>query len=101
VLLGVEGNITTFADSVAENNYHDRQVNAGFIPPPPSLIEVSFPCSEICLRRSRRRLTEAARRYLSPLIIGEAYPPYRNGLPHYAELRNVRVPKKSANAFRA
>jgi 6-phosphofructokinase 1 len=46
-------------------------------------------------------ITEAARRYLSPLIIGEAYPPYRNGLPHYAELRNVRVPKKLANAFTA
>ena len=28
-------------------------------------------------------ITEAARRYLAPLIVGEAYPPYRNGLPEY------------------
>ena len=31
--------------------------------------------------------TEAARRYLQPLIRGEAYPPYgRNGLPKYLQL---------------
>ncbi len=32
-------------------------------------------------------ITEAARRYLQPLIRGEAYPPYgRNGLPKYLQL---------------
>ena len=32
-------------------------------------------------------ITEAARRYLQPLIRGEAYPPYgRNGLPKYLNL---------------
>jgi 6-phosphofructokinase 1 len=39
-------------------------------------------------------ITAAARRYLEPLIQGEAYPPYRGGLPDYVELRNVAVPKK-------
>ena len=39
-------------------------------------------------------ITEAARRYLAPLIVGEAYPPFRNGLPDYVRLRNVLVPKK-------
>ncbi|MGQ0698289.1 MAG: 6-phosphofructokinase [Panacagrimonas sp.] len=41
-------------------------------------------------------ITEACRRYLSPLIQGEDYPPYRNGLPEYVKLRNVAVPKKLA-----
>jgi len=44
-------------------------------------------------------ITEAARRYLGPLIVGEAYPPYRNGLPNYVKLRNVAVPKKLTREF--
>jgi ATP-dependent phosphofructokinase / diphosphate-dependent phosphofructokinase len=44
-------------------------------------------------------ITEAARRYLTPLIVGEAYPPFKNGLPDYAKLRNVTVPKKLAREF--
>jgi len=36
----------------------------------------------------------SARRYLSPLILGEDYPPYDNGLPKYVRLKNVAVPKK-------
>ena len=39
-------------------------------------------------------ITAAARRYLSPLIRGEDYPPYRNGLPVYVNLKNVPVAKK-------
>ncbi len=39
-------------------------------------------------------ITAAARRYLAPLIRGEAYPPYRDGLPDYVSLRNVPVPRK-------
>jgi 6-phosphofructokinase len=39
-------------------------------------------------------ITDACRRYLSPLIQGEDYPPMRNGLPAYVRLRNVAVPKK-------
>jgi 6-phosphofructokinase 1 len=44
-------------------------------------------------------ITEAARRYLAPLIVGEAYPPYRNGLPEYVKLRNVAVPRRLSRAF--
>ena len=39
-------------------------------------------------------ITEACRRYLSPLLEGEDYPPYRNGLPDYVRLKNVAVEKK-------
>jgi ATP-dependent phosphofructokinase / diphosphate-dependent phosphofructokinase len=44
-------------------------------------------------------VTEAARRYLTPLIIGEAYPPFRNGLPDYVRLQNATAPKKLAIEF--
>ena len=44
-------------------------------------------------------ITEAARRYLAPLIVGEAYPPFRNGLPDYVKLQNVMVPKKLSRNF--
>ncbi|MDR3418231.1 MAG: 6-phosphofructokinase [Nevskia sp.] len=44
-------------------------------------------------------ITDACRAYLSPLIQGEDYPPYRNGLPQYVQLRNVAVPKKLKTAF--
>lgn len=39
-------------------------------------------------------ITPACRRYLSPLIQGEAYPSYRNGLPDYVRLKNHLVAKK-------
>ena len=44
-------------------------------------------------------ITEAARRYLAPLIAGEAYPPYKDGLPDYVKLQNAPVPKKLAREF--
>ena len=44
-------------------------------------------------------ITEAARRYLAPLIVGEAYPPSKNGLPDYVKLRNVVMPKKLTGTF--
>lgn len=39
-------------------------------------------------------ITAAARDYLMPLIQGESYPPYENGLPQYVKLKNVLVEKK-------
>src|SRR5882762_7123084 len=39
-------------------------------------------------------ITPRCRTYLSPLIQGEAPPPYKNGLPDYVKLRNAPVPKK-------
>jgi 6-phosphofructokinase 1 len=44
-------------------------------------------------------ITEACRRYLRPLILGEDYPPYVDGLPNYVTLKNVAVPKKLASGF--
>ncbi|MCZ7566527.1 MAG: 6-phosphofructokinase [Burkholderiales bacterium] len=45
-------------------------------------------------------ITEKCRQYLAPLILGEDYPPYRNGLPDYVRLKNVAVPKKLAAGFK-
>ena len=44
-------------------------------------------------------ITGAARRYLAPLIIGESYPPFKDGLPDYVKLQNAVVPKKLASTF--
>ena len=44
-------------------------------------------------------ITEAARRYLEPLIRGENYPPYANGLPKVAKLKNRRVKPKLDTKF--
>ena len=44
-------------------------------------------------------VTQEARKYLQPLINGEDYPPYKNGLPDYVSLRKVMVPKKLADYF--
>jgi 6-phosphofructokinase 1 len=39
-------------------------------------------------------ITQKCRDYLEPLIKGEDYPPYRNGMPKYVRLKNVGVKKK-------
>lgn len=44
-------------------------------------------------------ITESAHRYLQPLIEGEAYPPYKNGLPQYVKLKNQLVTKKLQDDF--
>jgi len=44
-------------------------------------------------------ITEAARRYLQPLIYGEDYPPYINGLPKTATLKNASVRKRLGTKF--
>ena len=44
-------------------------------------------------------ITAAARRYLQPLIVGEDYPPYVNGLPKYVTLKNVAVRKRLKSDF--
>ena len=45
-------------------------------------------------------ITSKCRTYLAPLIAGEDYPPYKNGLPDYVKLRNSAVPKKLKTEFR-
>jgi 6-phosphofructokinase len=44
-------------------------------------------------------ITAKGRRYLSPLIKGEDYPPYKDGLPQYVQLKNAPVRKKLAEPF--
>ncbi|MBA1146847.1 6-phosphofructokinase [Ectothiorhodospiraceae bacterium WFHF3C12] len=39
-------------------------------------------------------ITGACKRYLRPLIQGEDYPPYRDGLPQYVKLQNQLVEKR-------
>lgn len=52
------------------------------------------------ISRNGFEITDACREYLAPLIKGEDYPPYKNGLPAYARLKNVAVPKKLKTKFK-
>ena len=45
-------------------------------------------------------ITDACRRYLSPLIEGEDYPPYAAGLPAYVTLQNHPVARKTGREFK-
>jgi len=44
-------------------------------------------------------ISAKARAYLSPLTRGEAFPPFRDGLPQYVRLKNIPVAKKLATSF--
>ena len=52
------------------------------------------------IREDGFHITDKCRAYLAPLIAGEAYPPYRNGLPQYIRLKNRPVPKKLNSEFK-
>jgi 6-phosphofructokinase 1 len=45
-------------------------------------------------------ITDACRRYLEPLIAGEDYPPYKNGLPEYVKIKGVLVKRKLSTDFK-
>ncbi len=45
-------------------------------------------------------ITDKCRAYLEPLIAGEDYPPYKNGLPQYVRLKNAAVPKRLKTTFK-
>jgi len=45
-------------------------------------------------------ITAACRRYLQPLIEGEDYPPYSDGMPRYVRLQNIAVEKKLSSGFK-
>lgn len=51
------------------------------------------------ISRDGYRITAACRRYLEPLIRGEDFPPFRDGLPDYVKLRKVRVPQRLEEKF--
>ncbi len=44
-------------------------------------------------------ITQECRDYLLPLIQGEDYPPYEQGLPQYVTLKNVVIARKLADNF--
>ena len=44
-------------------------------------------------------ITQEARDYMQPLIMGEDYPPYKNGVPEYAQLKNCLIAKKLDTVF--
>ena len=45
-------------------------------------------------------ISESCRRYLTPLIAGEDYPPYEHGLPRYVTLKNRPVNKRLNSGFK-
>jgi ATP-dependent phosphofructokinase / diphosphate-dependent phosphofructokinase len=45
-------------------------------------------------------ITAACRRYLEPLVAGEAYPPYRDGLPEYVHIKGTPVRKRLRTEFK-
>ncbi len=51
------------------------------------------------ISRDGMGITLRCRQYLAPLMAGEDYPPYRNGLPRYIRLKNIAVKKKLARQF--
>jgi 6-phosphofructokinase 1 len=51
------------------------------------------------ISRDGMHITKACRDYLLPLIKGEAYPPYKDGLPQYVKLNNKGVRKKLKTKF--
>ncbi len=65
---------------------------------------IAAPLSEVANREKKMprdfisedgfHITQKCRNYLQPLIAGEAYPPYVNGLPDYVQLKNIAVRKK-------
>ena len=44
-------------------------------------------------------ITKACRTYMEPLIKGEDYPPYKDGMPKYVRIKGVAVPKKLKGKF--
>jgi len=45
-------------------------------------------------------ITAKARTYLAPLIRGEDFPPFKDGMPQYVRLKNVAVPRKLGSDFK-
>jgi len=45
-------------------------------------------------------ITPKARAYLAPLVRGEDYPPFKDGLPSYVRLKNAAVPKRLGTEFK-
>lgn len=46
------------------------------------------------IREDGMGISEACRKYLYPLIQGEAYPPYHHGMPDYIQIKPNLIPKR-------
>ena len=51
------------------------------------------------IREDGFHITDAFRTYCLPLIQGEDYPPFRDGMPDYVRLKNAPVTKKLNTSF--
>ncbi len=47
------------------------------------------------IREDGYHITDKFREYATPLIAGEDYPPFKDGLPHYVRLKKVLIPAKT------
>lgn len=56
--------------------------------------DIELPVPRTFIRSDGYGITEAARRYMSPLIQGEDLPPFRDGLPVFAALKLTLAPQK-------
>ena len=45
-------------------------------------------------------VTKACADYIRPLIQGEDFPPFKDGLPYYPKLKLIQVPKKLKDDYR-
>ena len=52
------------------------------------------------ITRDGFNITPVCRDYLRPLIAGEDYPPYKDGMPQYVKLKNLPVPRKLKKRFK-
>jgi len=46
------------------------------------------------ISRNGFHISQKCKKYLSPLIMGEDFPPFVNGLPYTVQLKNILVSKK-------
>jgi 6-phosphofructokinase 1 len=44
-------------------------------------------------------ITAACRRYLEPLIAGEDYPPYKDGIPAYVRIKGSAVRRRLKDSY--
>ena len=57
-------------------------------------------CRATTSPRTASASPRSAARYLEPLIAGEDYPPYKNGLPDYVTIKGVAVKQKLKTDFK-
>jgi len=98
VELGVKG-VNAVMPTIVRKAHRPYRWSIGHVP----LAEVANKEKKLppdYLREDGFGISAACRRYLEPLIAGEAYPPYRNGLPEYVHIRGAAVKRKLQSDFK-